>query len=168
MTRRFFVFAGAALALTACASTRPHDDARVPARGFISERIGIATRGKGPDVILIPGLTSHRDVWAGVAAMLEDRYRLHLVQVNGFAGFAAGANADGPVAAPVAEEIARYIREQGLERPAGIRPFMGGSIGLMLGTRPPHTPRRPMGGGMPPIPGTVFGPPGGPAGNGGP
>jgi len=154
------VFAGAALALTACASTRPHDDARVPARGFISERIGIATRGKGPDIILIPGLTSHRDLWAGVAAMLEDRYRLRLVQVNGFAGFAAGANADGPVAAPVAEEIARYIREQGLERPAVIGHSMGGSIGMMLVTRHPDTAGRLMVVDMPPFLGMMFGPPG--------
>ncbi len=99
--------------------------------------MSVTTRGSGPDVILIPGLASHRDVWAGVAETLDDRYRLHLVHVNGFAGVAANANADGPVSAPVAEEIARYIAEAGLDRPAVIGHSMGGTIGMMLAARHP-------------------------------
>jgi hypothetical protein len=95
------------------------------ARAFTSQRLSVVTRGQGPDIILIPGLASHRDVWASAAALLEDRYRLHLVQVNGFTGFAPGANAEGPVSAPVAEEIVRYIRETGIGRPAVIGHSMG-------------------------------------------
>ena len=30
---------------------------------FASERIGVAVRGSGPDVVLIPGLSSHPEVW---------------------------------------------------------------------------------------------------------
>ena len=129
--------AAVALAIAACASAPPGGDARVSARPFVSDRLTVVTRGTGRDIILVPGLVSHRDVWAGVAERLEDRYRLHLVQVNGFAGLPAGANADGPVAAPVAEEIARYIGEARLSRPAVIGHSLGGSIGLMLAARHP-------------------------------
>ena len=134
----------------------------VPAQtgGFRSERLTIVTRGQGTDVILIPGLVSHRDVWATVADTLDDRYRLHLVQVNGFAGLPARANAEGPVSAPVAEEIARYIREAKLSSPAIIGHSMGGSIGMMLAARHPSSVGRLMVVDMVPNIGLLFGPPG--------
>jgi pimeloyl-ACP methyl ester carboxylesterase len=113
------------------------DEVRVSARAFASDRLSVVTRGKGPDIVLIPGLASHRDVWASAAALLEDRYRLHLVQVNGFAGFAPGANVEGPVSAPVAEELARYIRETDIGRPAVIGHSMGGTMGMMIAARHP-------------------------------
>jgi pimeloyl-ACP methyl ester carboxylesterase len=156
MNRHFLMFAAsAALLLATCTSTGPR-----PASEFASDRISIVTGGAGPDVVLIPGLTGHRDVWAGVSEQLDDRYRLHLVQVNGFAGFAPGANAEGPVSAPVAEEIARYISEQGLERPAVIGHSMGGSIGIMLAARHPDRMGRLMVVDMMPFVGAMFGPPG--------
>jgi pimeloyl-ACP methyl ester carboxylesterase len=143
----------AALILTACASS--------PDRAFVSDRISVVTRGSGPDVIFIPGLTGHRDdVWGSVPDTLDDRYRLHLVQVNGFGGVAAGANAEGPVSAPVAEEIARYIREAGLARPAVIGHSMGGSIGMMLAARHPDLVGRLMVVDMLPFMGEMFGPSG--------
>jgi uncharacterized membrane protein len=75
MKLRSLVFAGsAALMLAACAT----DGERGADHGFASNRISVVTRGSGPDVILIPGLISHRDVWAGVADQLDDRSRLHL------------------------------------------------------------------------------------------
>lgn len=154
MNPRFRMFAAAAaLCLIACTSTR--DDAGA----FVSDRISVVTRGSGPEVILIPGLTGHRDQWAGVAADLDDRYRLHLVQVNGFAGSAPGANADGPVSAPVAEELARYIAEARLDGPAIIGHSMGGTIGMMLAARHPASVGRLMVVDMMPSM-EMFGPPG--------
>jgi len=152
MHRRFLNVATiAALLLTACQSTATRD--------FVSDRISVTTRGSGPDLILIPGLTGQSaEAWAGVADTLDDRYRLHLVQVNGFAGVAAGANAEGPVSAPAAEEIARYIREAGLARPAVIGHSMGGSIGLMLAARHPELVGRLMVVDMMPFMGGMFGP----------
>ena len=129
MQRRFLSLVTiAVLILTACTTRRE----------FNSDRISLVTRGSGPDVILIPGLTGQREeVWASVADTLDDRYRLHLVQVNGFGGVEPGANAEGPVSAPVAEEVARYIREASLDRPAVIGHSMGGTIGMMLAARHP-------------------------------
>jgi pimeloyl-ACP methyl ester carboxylesterase len=127
----------AVLPLVACSRETPRESAADSSGAFTSDRISVVTRGTGPDIILIPGLASSTDVWSTVVDTLDDRYRLHLVQVNGFAGAAAGANADGPVAAPVAEELDRYIRESGLVRPAVIGHSMGGSIGMMLAARHP-------------------------------
>src|ERR1700729_250749 len=64
---------------------------------------GVAS-GKGPDVILIPGLSSSRDVYAAEAKLLTPNYRLHLIQVAGFSGAPAGPNATGPIFAPVVEQ----------------------------------------------------------------
>lgn len=143
----------ATLTLSACATTAD--------RVFVSDRIGIVARGSGPDVILIPGLAGHRDaVWGGVAEALDDRYRLHLVQVHGFAGVPPGANANGPVSAPVAEEIARYVREESLARPAVIGHSMGGTIGMMLAARHPDAVGRLMIVDMMPSMAPFFGPAG--------
>jgi pimeloyl-ACP methyl ester carboxylesterase len=140
----------AVLLLPACATTAD--------REFVSDRISVVARGSGPDVILIPGLTGHREeTWGGVVEALDDRYRLHLVQVNGFAGVAPGPNAEGPVSAPVAEEIARYIRESGLSRPAVVGHSMGGTIGMMLAARQPDDVGRLMVVDMMPFMGELFG-----------
>lgn len=154
MHRRFEKFAVAAvLVLSACATT--------PDREFVSDRISVVARGSGPDVILIPGLTGHlKEAWGGILETLDDRYRLHLVQVNGFAGVPPGGNAGGPVSAPVAEEIARYIREAGLARPAVIGHSMGGTIGMMLAARHPDAVGRLMVVDMVPSMGVFFGPAG--------
>jgi pimeloyl-[acyl-carrier protein] methyl ester esterase len=100
--------------------------------GFSSRRITVATRGRGPDVILIPGLASTAEVWRGVADRLAGRRRLHLVSVRGFGDLAPGDNASGGVMAAVAGEVRRYIAEQGLERPAIIGHSMGGQLGLRV------------------------------------
>ena len=132
------VFASALLALAACtASDPPQELAQDSAQAFSSDRISVVTRGTGPDLILVPGLGSHHNVWDSITGPLEARYTLHIVQVNGFAGVAPGANVSGPVSAPVAEEIARYITATGLTKPALVGHSMGGTIGMMLAARHP-------------------------------
>lgn len=137
MIRRGFMTGLLALALAACASGRDDDAPAASAGGFVSDRISVTAQGAGPDVILIPGLTSSPEIWDTTAAALDATHRVHLVQVNGFAGHGARANGEGAVSAPVAEEIARYIRETGLTRPAVIGHSMGGTIGMMLTARHP-------------------------------
>jgi pimeloyl-ACP methyl ester carboxylesterase len=137
MNRALLFAACAALPLSACSREAAREGTADSTRAFVSDRISVATRGTGPDIILIPGLASSPDVWFTVADTLDNRYRLHLLHVSGFAGAAPGANADGPVSAPVAEELDRYIRESGLVRPAVIGHSMGGSIGMMLAARHP-------------------------------
>jgi pimeloyl-ACP methyl ester carboxylesterase len=107
-------------------------------------RFTVEVRGTGPDVILIPGLASSRDVWEGTVTALEGRYRFHVVQVNGFAGAAAGANAAGPVVEGLVEELATYIADSKLDHPAVIGHSMGGFSGLALAVRHPDSVSRVM------------------------
>ncbi|WP_439478146.1 alpha/beta fold hydrolase [Brevundimonas sp.] len=99
---------------------------------FSSRRITVSTRGRGADVLLIPGLASTAEVWRGVADRLAGKRRLHLISVRGFGDLPAGANASGAVMAAVAAEVRRYITEQRLERPAIIGHSMGGQVGLRV------------------------------------
>lgn len=127
---------------------------------FASDRLHVRVEGQGPDVIFIPGLTSSPEIWQGAVDHLGGRYRVHRIHVNGFAGAEAGANATGPVSAPVAEEIARYIREQGLNKPAVVGHSMGGTIGMMLAARHPDLVGKLMVVDMIPFMGAMFGAPG--------
>jgi pimeloyl-ACP methyl ester carboxylesterase len=112
------------------------------------------------DVILIPGLSSSPHVWDALTEQLKDRYRVHRIHVQGFAGAPAEDNASGPVSAPVAEDLARYIAEQGLNRPAVIGHSMGGTIGMMLAARHPDSVGKLMVVDMIPFMGAMFGGPG--------
>ncbi len=121
-------------------------------------RISVAVRGSGPDVILIPGLSASRGIWNGTVAAVPG-YRYHLVQVAGFAGTPAAGNSAGKVAAPVADEIARYIADHRLGRPAIVGHSMGGSIAMMIGARHPEVAGRVMVVDMLPSPARPFGVP---------
>ncbi|MFC5462742.1 alpha/beta fold hydrolase [Massilia niabensis] len=126
---------------------------------FSSERIAVRTEGAGPDVVLVPGLNSSPRAWASTVAALPG-YRYHLVHIAGFAGKPVGGNKEGRVAAPVAEEIARYIRESGLRQPAVIGHSLGGTIGMMLASRHPDALSRLMVVDMVPYLGVMFAGPG--------
>jgi pimeloyl-[acyl-carrier protein] methyl ester esterase len=103
---------------------------------FVSDRLSVEVTGKGPDVILIPGFGCSREVWRAEAERLKATHRVHLVQLAGFAG-EPWVHGDGPFIQPVVDELARYIREQGLERPAVAGHSMGGLSALMLGQQQP-------------------------------
>jgi len=112
------------------------------------------------DLILIPGLSSSPHAFDLLTEELKGRYRVHRIHVQGFAGASPKDNATGPVAAPVAEDLARYIAEQGLNRPAVIGHSMGGTIGMMLAARHPDSVGRLMVVDMIPFMGAMFGAPG--------
>ena len=122
---------------------------------FTSDRISVEVRGTGPDVVLIPGLSSSPRVWESTVAAVPG-YRYHLVHVAGFAGKAPGGNATGPVVAPVAEEIARYIAESRLDRPALVGHSLGGSLAMMVAARHPDRAGRVMVVDMLPFMGAMF------------
>lgn len=138
---------------------------------FASDRIHVRVDGDmdGRDIILIPGLSSSPEIWQGTVDHLTAQdgvgWRVHRIHVQGFAGAPAEGNAQTgatptPVAAPVAEEIARYIAEQGLEKPAVVGHSMGGTIGLMLAARHPDSVGKLMVVDMIPFMGAMFAPPG--------
>jgi N-formylmaleamate deformylase len=127
MKRRSFILAALAFAIVG---------APAPAQRFQPTRFSVEVVGRGPDVILIPGLTSGREVWRGTVAAVPG-YRYHLIQVAGFAGEPARGNRTGAIVAPLADEIARYIADRHLVRPAIVGHSMGGTLALMIAARNP-------------------------------
>jgi pimeloyl-ACP methyl ester carboxylesterase len=81
---------------------------------------------------MIPGLASSAEVWRPAADALKTRYRVHLIQVSGFAGTPARANASGPVLLPLRDEIVVYIRANRLNRPVIVGHSLGGLLALMI------------------------------------
>ena len=61
----------------ACATT-----AADPAPAFSSDRISVQVQGSGPDVVLIPGLSSHPDVWRDTVAAVPGMMALRPVSTN--------------------------------------------------------------------------------------
>jgi len=140
-TLRALLFASAA-ALAAGGALLATDALAAPAAAqapapFASDRLSVEVVGAGPDVILIPGFASSREVWRAEAERLKGSHRVHLVQLSGFAGEPWG-HGDGPFLEPMLAELARYVREAGLERPAVVGHSMGGLTGLMLAQRHPE------------------------------
>lgn len=123
-----------ALAIAAPLLTAGSALAQARPGGFRSDRIVVETRGParpmGSEVILIPGIASTGEIWRRTAERLDDRHRVHIVTVRGFGDVPAGANANGLVIGPVANEIRRYIADNHLNRPALIGHSMGGLIAL--------------------------------------
>ena len=114
----------------------------VHAQAFVSPRFTVVDAGTvgRPDVVLIPGLSSSRAVWDGEVKLLAPNYRLHLVQVNGFAGQPAGANAMGEMLPEIVEELHRYCSSLlvvGHLRPVVMGHSLGGLLGMMLAEKYP-------------------------------
>ena len=153
MKRREFI-AAAALLAAGCAAP-----GAMGGEAFRSDRISVVTQGSGPDVVLVHGLRSSRDVWRELVAAVPG-YRYHLIQMNGFAGTSVPVAASGGFLDATAAEIARYISETGLVRPALIGHSMGGTLGMMIAARHPSLVSRLMVVDMIPFMGGLFGPPG--------
>lgn len=148
----------ALLLLPAAAIAAPASDKAAQRPAFASERLSVKVVGSGPDVLLIPGLSSSPDVWRSTVAAMPG-HRFHVVHVAGFAGKPAGANASGPVVEPVAGEIARYIREAGLKKPALVGHSLGGAWAMMVAGRNPGLVSKVMVVDMLPFLGNMFGGP---------
>jgi pimeloyl-ACP methyl ester carboxylesterase len=106
---------------------------------FAQERFTATITGQGPDIILIPGLASSKAVWDATVKQLAAKHRVHALQVKGFAGEPAGPNAEGPVLAPLIEEVAAYAGK--LEKPAIIGHSIGGLIALEVAAKQPKVDR---------------------------
>ena len=137
---KFFALLGAAAALAgptgaqASAANKLFPDSKVVVRDRFSDEIV----GKGPDLVFIPGLASSRATWKATAERLKGRYRLHLIQIAGFAGEPARANATGDVLVPTAEAIDAYLVQQKLSPATAIGHSLGGTTLLYLAEEHPE------------------------------
>jgi pimeloyl-ACP methyl ester carboxylesterase len=134
MNRCFHAALGAAVALVLTLggaradAMRLYPDSTVVTRDRFSDEIV----GEGPDLVFIPGLSSARATWKQAADRLKDRYRLHLIQVAGFAGEPVRGNASGDVLVPTAEAIDAYLVETHLTPATVIGHSLGGTMALYL------------------------------------
>ena len=101
-------------------------------------RFSVTVTGSGPDVILIPGLGNSRDVWNTTVDRLKGQYRLHVLNIAGFAGEPAGANATGEVITPSVEALDAYIKAKRLNKPVIVGHSMGGLMALMIAASHPE------------------------------
>ena len=100
------LFLASAVALASGATVAAARSETVAAAPFVSDRLSVEVVGAGPDVILIPGLASSREVWRATADRLKATHRVHLVQLAGFAG-EPWTHGDGAFVQPEVEELAR-------------------------------------------------------------
>jgi pimeloyl-ACP methyl ester carboxylesterase len=98
----------------------------------VRDRFSDEIVGKGPDLVFIPGLASSRLTWKATAQRLRGHYRLHLIQIAGFAGEPARGNATGDVLIPTAEAVDAYLVEQRLTPATVIGHSLGGTTTLYL------------------------------------
>ncbi|MBX3477329.1 MAG: alpha/beta hydrolase [Brevundimonas sp.] len=135
--RALFLASAAALVVGGAAgAVRAESPAVQASPAFTSDRLSVEVVGQGPDVILIPGLASSREVWRAEADRLKATHRVHLVQLAGFAG-EPWTHGDGAFMQPMVDELSRYVAEQTSGRPAVIGHSMGALTGLMLAQQHP-------------------------------
>ena len=119
-------------------------------------RITIRSVGEGSPVVLIPGLASAPSVYDGIAAKIGAGHRLIFVQVNGFAGSAAGPTEN--LLPGAVDELAGWLAANKIEKPAVIGHSMGGLMALMLANKHPAAAGRLMVVDALPFYGMLFGP----------
>jgi pimeloyl-[acyl-carrier protein] methyl ester esterase len=124
---------GPAAAQTATDPNRLFADSKLVVRDRFSDEIV----GRGPDLVFMAGLASSRITWKAQAERLRGHYRVHLLQVAGFSGEPARANAAGEVLAPTAEAIDAYLVEQKLIPATFIGHSLGGTTLLYLAEHHP-------------------------------
>ncbi|HWU94494.1 MAG TPA: alpha/beta fold hydrolase, partial [Sphingomonas sp.] len=112
----------------------PARSATVPAPAELiqMEHISVQVIGKGSPVILIPGLSSPRVVWDGVAPELAKTHTVYLVQVNGFGGDAPGANLGEGLLPGMVADLHKLIAGRKIAGAAAVGHSMGGLLTLML------------------------------------
>ena len=94
--------------------------------------ISIVSEGSGSPVVLIPGLSTPRAVWDGVAPELARSHRVILVQVNGFAGDDPGANLEPGILAGAVDELHAWLATNKLGAAKIVGHSMGGLLALQL------------------------------------
>ena len=107
------------------AATAPSNLVQLP-------HISVEVVGKGSPVVLIPGLSMSRENWRETAKGVAATHRVHLVQINGFGGSAAGGNTQPGLMPGVVADLSTYRRQQKIPKAAIVGHSLGGTLGLMF------------------------------------
>ena len=100
--------------------------------------ISIVSQGNGSPVVLIPGLSSPRSVWDGVAPELAKKHRLILVQINGFAGDDPAANLQSGILSGAIDELHAWLAANRVGPAKIVGHSMGGLLALQLAIAHPE------------------------------
>ena len=95
----------------------------------------VTVTGHGKPMILIPGLASSGDTWAGTVAHFESHYTCYVLTLAGFAGVPP---VPPPLLSKVRDGLAALIRQRNLRQPVVVGHSLGGSIALDLAARYPQ------------------------------
>lgn len=101
----------------------------------------VLVEGEGPDVVLIPGLATPRDVWNPLRAKLSKTHRVHSVQVRGFGDDPQSNSNSDMLLNDIVSELADYIDDEitdkGRDAPSIIGHSLGGLSAMMIAARYP-------------------------------
>ncbi|WP_174280408.1 alpha/beta fold hydrolase [Sphingomonas bacterium] len=100
--------------------------------------VSIASTGRGSPIVLIPGLSSPREVWAATVPTLARDHRVVTVQINGFGGDAPGENLKPGLLDGVVADLHAYLQANRLAHAAVIGHSLGGLVALMLARAHPE------------------------------
>ncbi|MGE0863266.1 MAG: alpha/beta fold hydrolase [Vicinamibacterales bacterium] len=89
----------------------------------------VTVTGKGPAMLLIPGLLSSGEVWDSTVARYQDRYTLHVLTLAGFGG---PAPVGEPFLSRVRDEVIGYLRERQLKQTIIVGHSLGGFLGFWI------------------------------------
>lgn len=94
--------------------------------------ISVTSVGSGQPVVLIPGMSTPREVWSDLVPALARNHRVLLVQVNGFAGDEAKVNSRAGMLDGIVADIHTYLARHKLPAARVIGHSMGGLVGMKM------------------------------------
>jgi N-formylmaleamate deformylase len=94
----------------------------------------VTVTGRGPAIVLIPGLLSTGEVWSSTVERYQKQYTLHTVTLAGFGG-------PPPIGSPflsrVRDELIAYMRDQKMQKPIVIGHSLGGFLAFWIAATAP-------------------------------
>lgn len=94
----------------------------------------VTVSGRGPALVLIPGLLSSGEVWKSTVEQYQQRYTLHTVTLAGFGG---PAPVGSPFLSRVRDELIAYMRANNMTKPIVIGHSLGGFLAFWIGATAP-------------------------------
>jgi pimeloyl-ACP methyl ester carboxylesterase len=94
--------------------------------------LAFSRRGSGPPLVLLHALGSSRSCWDPVVPALAERFEVISIDLPGFGGSAALPPEVEPSPARLAQSVAAFLDELGIDRPAVVGNSLGGWIALEL------------------------------------
>lgn len=90
----------------------------------------VRVEGRGPPMLLLPGLQSSGEVWSDLVARYRDRYTLYVVTVAGFAGVAPQEEFS---IGGLRDALLKYVRDEQLLRPVIVGHSLGAVTAYAMG-----------------------------------